>query len=60
MWARPSVWLRSAGRTGCSRSLTRAARSSPHSAAFMPAGIIVDDRDDNRIRLLTGTGLQAA
>jgi hypothetical protein len=37
-----------------------AALSSPHSAAFVPAGIIIDDRDDNRIRLLMGTGLRAA
>jgi hypothetical protein len=36
-----------------------AALSSPHSAAFVPAGIIIDDRDDNRIRLLSGTGLKA-
>jgi hypothetical protein len=26
----------------------------------VPAGVIIDDRDDNRIRLLTGTGLRAA
>jgi hypothetical protein len=31
-----------------------AALISPHSAAFVPSGIIVDDRDDNRIRPLTG------
>jgi serine/threonine-protein kinase len=37
-----------------------AALSSPHSAAFVPAGVIVDDRDDNRIRLLSGTGLRPA
>jgi hypothetical protein len=35
-----------------------AALSSPHSASFIPAGIIVADRDDDRIRLLTGTGLK--
>jgi hypothetical protein len=36
----------------------RAALSSPHSASFVPAGIIVADRDDDRIRLLAGTGLE--
>jgi hypothetical protein len=36
----------------------QAALSSPHSASFIPAGIIVADRDDDRIRLLTGTGLK--
>jgi hypothetical protein len=46
------VWRR---RTGPESGL-----SSPHSAAFVPAGIIVADRDDNRIRLLSGTGLEPA
>jgi hypothetical protein len=36
-----------------------AALSSPHSASFVPAGVIIDDRDDDRVRLLTGTGLHA-
>jgi serine/threonine-protein kinase len=51
--------VKASGSCGDGGPAREAALSSPHSASFVPAGVIIDDRDDDRVRLLTGTGLHA-